>query len=267
MTTGDTALRKTHAPGLQRNQSLQKAVAILRALSEVRTGATTAELAVAVELPSPTLRRLLATLSDAGMVEQIPDTGQWVIGHELLRLGRAADPFVSVVGRARPHLESMMATAGETVLLGANRLPYAVDVIAQVDPGRMVGIGNWLGRPVQLHASAGSRVALSTLPDDDVRAILGIGPYLAYTDHTITDPERLIEEIRRVRETGVSIGVDELEVGMTTIAVPVHAHEQDQLFALAVCGPTFRLDRARRAELVPHLQATASAIAAAIEAA
>lgn len=249
-----------HAPGLARNQSLQKAVALLRALSDRRAGATPGELAQAVELPLPTARRLLATMADAGLVDQVPETGRWVLGHELLRLGRAADPYVAVVGRARHHMQRLVDEIGETAMLAVSRLPHAIDVICQVDPPRMVGVGNWLGQPIPLHASAGARLAFAALPDDEIRAILGPGPLDACTEQTITDPELLIREIARVRTQGCAVGIDELELGLATIIVPIGPINRENPFMLGVSAPTFRLGPSRQRELMPALLASAAAI-------
>ena len=248
----------SHAPGLQRNQSLQRAVELLRALAVRREGATATELARASGLPVPTVRRLVATLADAGLAERVPGSARWVLGHELIRLGRAADPHVATIGRARPLLERLADESGETTILGASRLPYGVDVICQVDAPRMVGIASWMGRAFGLHASAGARLAFAALPDDDVRAILGPGPFFAYTSRTITDLVSYLDEVRVVRRTRVAVSVDELELGLTTIAVPIG---EDSPFSVGVSGPTFRLGASRRDELVPVLRASAEAIA------
>ena len=251
----------SNAPGLQRNQSLQRAVAILRALAVQREGATATELARASGLPVPTVRRLVATLADAGLAERVPGGARWVLGHELIRLGRAADPHVATIGRARPFLEQLADASGETTILGASRLPYGVDVICQVDAPRMVGIASWMGRAFGLHASAGARLAFASVADEDVRAILGPGPFFAYTPSTITDLEGFLAEIRAVRETRVAVSVDELELGLTTVAVPIGDAGP---FAVGISGPTFRLGAARRDEFVPLLRAAAEAIALAI---
>lgn len=254
----------SHAPGLQRNQSLQRAVAILRALADRREGSTVTELARTTGLPVPTTRRLLATLADARLAERLPGEGPWVLGNELIRLGRAGDPYVGVIVRARPILEQLADEAGETAILGASRLPHSVDVICQVDAPRMVGIASWMGRTFGLHASAGARLALASLSDDEVRAILGPGPFHRYTARTITDPERYLDDIRAVREAGVAVSVDELEDGLATIAVPVGPLGPGCTFGVGLSGPTFRLNEARRAEVLPLLRAAAGSIALAI---
>jgi DNA-binding IclR family transcriptional regulator len=257
----------SHAPGLQRNQSLLRAIDLLRALGERPEGTTVSELARAAGLAVPTARRLVATLADAGLAEQLPTDGRWVLGRELVRLGRAADPFLAVVGRARPIIERLADEGGEAAVLAAARLPHAVDVILQVDAPRMVGVASWMGRSFGLHASAGARLAFASLSDDEVREILGPGPFHRYTAHTITDPDEFLADLVEVRRSGVAISVDELEDGLTSIAVPVGPLGAGHTFQVGMLGPTSRLGAERRAALLPLIRACAREVAAVVQAA
>lgn len=254
----------SHSPGLARNQSLQRSVALLSVLAAHRDGVPVGELSERAGLPLATTRRLLATLADGGLVEQVPGTARWVIGYELVRLGRAADPYLAVVARARPHLERLSSALGESAILGAERLPYGIDVIAQIDPPRMVGIASWVGRGFGLHASAGARLALASLSREEARALVGEAALPRYTSSTIVDPALFLEDLERVREQGYAVSVDELEDGLATVAVPVGQLGPTHVFSIGVSGPSFRLDEARRASALPPLREAASAIATAL---
>jgi IclR family acetate operon transcriptional repressor len=254
----------SHAPGLQRNQSLQRAIDLLRALGERPEGTSVSELARSTGLAVPTARRLVATLADAGLAEQLPADGRWVLGRELVRLGRAADPFVAVVGRARPVIERLADEAGEAAVLASARLPHAVDVLLQVDAPRMVGVTSWMGRSFGLHASAGGRLAFAAISDDEVRAILGPGPFHRYTASTITDPEAFLDDVREVRRTGVAFGVDDLEDGLTSIALPVGELDPANTFQIGILGPSSRLDRTQRSRAIPLIKRFALEVACAI---
>jgi IclR family acetate operon transcriptional repressor len=254
----------SQSPGLQRNQSLQRAVDLLRALAEVPQGSTVTQLARSSGLPVPTVRRLVATLADAGLAEQ--HDGGWVLGHELVRLGRAADPYVAVVARARPYLEELAERVGETAVLGASRLPHGVDVICQADTPRMVGIASWVGRSFGLHASAGARIAFACVSDDEIRATLGPGPLHRYTPSTITDVDDYVREIARVRRTGVAESVDELEVGLASIALPIGEIGEACRFSVGICGPTSRVASRPRAEMLAQIATTAQSLDALLRA-
>jgi DNA-binding IclR family transcriptional regulator len=63
-----------------------------------------------------------------------------------------------------------------------------------------------------------------------------------------------------VRRDGYATAVDELEAGLTAIAVPVRGPGGDVIAALSLSGPTLRLTQPRVAELAPILAQEAHAL-------
>jgi DNA-binding IclR family transcriptional regulator len=257
------AARSTYAPGLERNQSLGRAVTLLRGLAERPGGSSAMDLSRSTDLPRPTVGRLLATLSDAGLAQTLPD-GQWVLGPELVRLARAADPHLALIERARPHVARLAATVGESAMLGVTRAPGAGEVILQVDAPNLLAPVSWLGRGFPAHASAGQKLALARLSEAELREWLADHPLERLARRTITTREELLAELDRVRRSGYAETVDELEDGLSGIAVPVDSPEPDTTIALAVSGPSSRLDGARRAEIAEIARDHARRLGAAI---
>ncbi len=247
-----------HAPGLPRNQSLERAVLLLHALAAHPKGATTASLARETELPRPTTGRLLATLADAGLAEHLPDSESWVLGYEVVRLGRAADPYRSLIQQAQPHLEQLAAEAGESAMLGASRRPGTLDVISQVDAGNLVGVGSWVGRSIGLHASVGGKLVYAALDDADLDVLLRDVRLKRYTRRTLTTLASLRNEIQRIRRQGYAEAIDELEDGLSSIGVAVAPLVGGVLVSVGVSGPTSRLTVRRRREILPLIRACAT---------
>jgi DNA-binding IclR family transcriptional regulator len=253
----------THAPGLPRNQSLQRTVTLLRAVAAHPEGATIATLAAETSLPRPTTSRLLATLADAEFVERAGASDGWVLGREILSLGRAADPYGRLAQLAQPHLEQLARDAAESAMLGASDRSDRLEVIAQADAGNLVGVGNWVGRRFGLHASAGGKLILAGLADAGLEAALAGMTLERYTARTLTTRAALQAELRRVRRLGYAETVDELEIGLSSIGVVVGPMAGSVLLSVGVSGPTSRLSTGRRRELVPLIHACADRIRAA----
>ncbi|MGH3346587.1 MAG: IclR family transcriptional regulator domain-containing protein, partial [Nocardioides sp.] len=72
------------------------------------------------------------------------------------------------------------------------------------------------------------------------------------TEATITDPVQLRRDGVRARKRGWTLTEDELEVGLTGVAVPVRGIHGDVVAALGLSGPTPRLE-GRLDELGRHL--------------
>jgi len=249
----------THAPSLLRNQSLKRAASLLWALAERPEGSSAAELSRLTGLPAPTTGRLLATLADLGLADLRREGSQWVLGYELSRLARAADPFAAFVDRAAPHLLELARGTGESATIVHARPPNMLEVIAQADAPTLVGLTNWIGRSFRPHASASGKLALATLDDDAVRTYAEAG-LERLTRRTITGADELVKEVARARRRGYATTVDELEEGYTGITIPIAQLSAGALLVLGVGGPSSRIDARRRREILPVLHEFAARI-------
>ena len=239
-----------------RTQSLTRAIALLRAIERFPRGVTTAELARITELPPATAGRLLATLEDAGFAER--DDQGWSVGRELVRIAQRAEPQRALARTAQPVLAELAAAAKESAMLGIPRGRARVVVIAQADGPRLLGITNWVGRPIDdLHASAAGKLLLAELDDRAVSAWIRRAKPRRLTSRTISAPGALVAELGRVRDQGWAEIDGESEAGLASVAVPVRAPGGELVGMIGYSGPSERLDRAA---LVAPLRAAASAL-------
>ena len=79
------------------------------------------------------------------------------------------------------------------------------------------------------------------------------------TEHTITDPELLLEQLAAVARRGWSLDDGEQEVGVRCVAVPVPG--VPVRLALSVSGPAPRMTAALVERAVPVLREVAAALA------
>jgi DNA-binding IclR family transcriptional regulator len=247
-----------------RTKSLGRAVDLLRACASRPDGTSASQLARVTGLPRSTVARTLRTLADDGFVEEAEDGAGWMLGYELVRLAREADPYRRVVEAAQPALVRLRDAAAESALLAVPRGRPGMEIVLQVDAGRQVGVANWVGTDVPLHASAAGKVILTELDADELEEWLGSRPLVAFTESTITDAGVLRAELARIRRNGWAELVDELEHGLGSMAVPVRRDNGALAGAVGISGPTFRLGRVRRRDLVPALHAAAEEIEAAL---
>ncbi len=247
-----------------RTKSLGRAVDLLQACASRPDGTSASELARVTGLPRSTVARTLRTLADDGFVEEAKDGAGWMLGYELVRLARAADPYRRVVEAAQPALLRLRDAAAESALLAVPRGRPGMEIVLQIDAGRQVGVANWVGTDVPLHASAAGKVILAELDADELEEWLGSQQLVAFTESTITDARVLRAELVRIRRHGWAELVDELEHGLGSMAVPVRRENGALAGAVGISGPTFRLGRVRRHNLVPALHAAAEDIEAAL---
>ena len=230
-------------------QSVDRALRILEILA--RTGeAGVTEIAGALEVHKSTAFRLVATLEQHGLVEQVEGRGKYRLGVGLLRLAGATSARLDVVQEARPLCKQLAAATGETVNV-ATLSGHSALYLDQVAGPSALQPHNWVGQHIPLHATSNGKVLLAWLEAEELGDLLGRLP--AYTGLTITSRARLRKELDQVREQGYAVAVDELEVGLTAIAAPVRNAHGDVLCSMSVSGPTFRLGTDRVEEVVPLL--------------
>jgi len=145
------------------------------------------------------------------------------------------DPWEELVRLARPAMERIGEQTHETVHLSVTRGEKVVQV-AQVDSQFLLGTRDWTEVDVPAHVSALGKVfyAWGVLPVPKELERL--------TDATIVEPELLRRDGLRTRKRGWAVTSDELEVGLTGVAVPVQGPRGDVVAALGISGPTTRLE-------------------------
>src|SRR3546814_7182004 len=122
-----------------------------------------------------------------------------------------------------------------------------------------------------LHLQVGSRVAvhctaigklLVAEQHKNVRTrILKAKPLKRYTENTLTDPAALEAEFAAIRSNGYSFNNEELERGLTGIAVPIRDKRKRVVAGLSINAPLPRMSREKAMSYVPVMQAKADQIA------
>ena len=244
--------------GTPRTKSLERAVVLLRAVAEEPGGRSASALARATGLPRSTVTRTLRTLADRGFAAE--SGGGWRLGDELVRMARAADPHRAIVEAARAPLARLRDDVEESALLAVPRGRTGMEILLQLDPERHIGVTRWVGAGVALHASAAGKLILAELGEAELDEWLRTERPLAFTERTVVDRKALRDELVRVRRRQWAELADELEEGLASISVPVRVEGASLVGAVGLSGPTFRLGKARRRELVPRVQAAAAEI-------
>ncbi|GDY30627.1 IclR family transcriptional regulator [Gandjariella thermophila] len=226
-------------------QSLQRAFNLLERLADVGGEASLSELAAASGLPLPTIHRLIRTLVTLGYVRQNTNR-RYALGARLIRLGETASRQFGTW--ARPLLAELVDEVGETANLAVLESDEVV-YVAQVPSRHSMRMFTEVGRRVLPHGTGVGKAILSRLPVDDVRALLARTGMPAFTPNTITDPEELIRQLRRIAEQGYALDESEQELGVRCVAVPLDGGPT--LAAVSVSGPQGRLTKQAVSRIVP----------------
>src|SRR3982751_3427079 len=148
---------RTGQPAVRHVAAVERALAVLDALSDGSAELGTNEIARRTGINASTVSRLLATLAGAGIVEHVPGSGRYRLGLRLLQLGNVVLSRLDLRDVARPHLQALVAETGETATLSAPAEHDAVTVDF-VQSGSSVQSVAHVGRPSVGHATATGKV-------------------------------------------------------------------------------------------------------------
>ena len=214
-------MSEDEAASLHRNPAVDRMMAMLGELEKVPAGLTLKGLAERTGVTRSTVYRILNSLEAHGMVRQV-DGARFVLGARLLSLasGVIAPPIGRIVAeRAQPHLDRLAITLGESGKVSVYDRG-SVLVVAAASGHNAYALHAAVGQHLPIHAGAGSKVLLASLPPEEVEKVLS-GELKRFTDLTIVDPAALRAEIERVRTRGWSRDGGEFAVSVNAYGAPI----------------------------------------------
>jgi DNA-binding IclR family transcriptional regulator len=229
-------------------QSVERAFAVLRCLAAGPAGVT--EIAERCELPKSTVSRLLATLNEIDVVEQMGAGGDYRLGAMIVELASGLTPSAHLVALARPHLSEELGEATGLSVLDGRQVHY----LDQVDGPHAVQVRDWTGERVPAHLVPSGIVLLATATAAERDRYLA-GSLEATTPRSMTDRRRLRERFERVAKTGIEWVHEEFAEGINSVAAVVRDRGGAAVAAVHAHGPSYRFPGERPTDEIGKLLA------------
>lgn len=239
----------------------QKSFAVLECVGGADRPLTTSELAVLLDMPKPTVHRIVHQLDVDGLLLQEAGGRGYVPGPRLFNFALNVVQSSVRQGSRRAVLERLSEATRETCnfgLISGGALLYADRVEASWPFGLRFSVGS----RVPLHCTSMGKLLLAHQPRRRRQHLLAMSDLHAYTDNTITDVERLEEHFTEIRAGGFSIDNQEFLAGVICVAVPVRDARGRVCAALAVAAPQVRMPLSLARDHIPVLQKAAEEISA-----
>lgn len=222
-------------------RSLQRGLQMLEVFARPREERTVQELAVELGIPLPSAYRLVNTLVDMGYLERQRSRGPLRLGLSLIRLGALAHSGLDLREAARPVLEKLVATTGETavvVLAAADRV-VCIDNLEGTSPIRPASLK--VGEDAPYTAGAIGQVVLAHLAAAHREEILRAG-WTALTPSTLVTREAVEERCEQVHRDGYAYSIGETIAGTAAIAAPVFGAGGGLVGGLGITGIAERME-------------------------
>jgi IclR family acetate operon transcriptional repressor len=244
-------------------KSLEKGIDLLWLFDATRRVIDVKDLAAALGLPLRTTYRFVTTLRRRHVLLLEEGTGRCRLSPGLRRLLAAIDEPGDIARLATPLLTDLAAKSGETVQLFVVSGDDGILVQVAESP-QALRVGPRTGQRVPLHCGAGTKVLLAYRPPEEWEAYIQRTGLTQHAPNTVTDPEKLIRDLRRIRRSGVAVTHQEFIPGARALGIPIPDPTGSVTASLSVAGPDTRLTARRARQLTPLALATARQISLAL---
>lgn len=233
-------------PG-QKNQSVQRALRILRYLAERREPAGVREVARHFRYSPSIAQRLLSTMAEEGFVEQTGEASRYVIGHSAFQVGSSFISKNDLLSAAMPELR-YLSERNVTGFFGILRNDYVV-YMGAIQGNGPIAVKSEIGTSTRPHTTALGKVLLADFSPSVVRKMLA-EPLEKVTDRSITSIDVFLEQLREVRRLGYAINDCENRPGVYSVGAAVRDSSNAVVGAISGAVAVGTLDEDGKAELI-----------------
>lgn len=214
------------------NKSLQKAFCVLDLFGPNVERLSATEIARRLGTVPGVIYPILYTLERYGYLER-DGNKKYSLGLKFLERGNLILQQLDLRDKAKPYLKELANTYNVNAHL-AVLYDWKVMYLHREEGYPSVIIKEVVGQRVPAYCTALGKVLLASLEERDLEAYLAQEELKPLTPKTISDPLRLREELKRVREQGYAIDDEEFHKGNMCIATPVRNHLGKTLGAISI---------------------------------
>lgn len=210
----------------------------LKALDILATheNVTITELAELLEVDKSTASRIIETLKQHDMVQNVANTKKYRMGFRILHLGEQLRRRLNILDIARPMLQEVSHELQQSVHLCAYNkgMAYIIDQVVSSVPYSMSAT---VGMIEPMHSASVGKCILAYRGKENIERLLKDYEYTRYTQYTITSREKLLEELEKIRERGYAVDDQEMFVGVRCIALPIFNYMNSVRYSIGISGP------------------------------
>ncbi|MBP0481797.1 IclR family transcriptional regulator domain-containing protein [Sagittula salina] len=240
-------------------EALAKGIGILEAFDAANPEMTLSEVARRVGLSPAAARRSLLTLETLGYIGRREK--RFHLRPKLMALGSAFYFSARIDEVLQEDLRGIVDRFGDASSVGTLDGEDVI-YVAHVTVQRARRAAAVAGARYPAYATSMGRVLLAGLPDEKIDAYLRAYTPRKLTSRTCTNPQALRAAIMVARRDGHATTVDQLDYGITALAVPIRGPDGATIAALNTSGYTGMITPEQLVEeRLPALQEAASHIA------
>lgn len=204
--------------------------------------------------------RLLNSLESTGYMEKDVTTGQYSISLKSLKLSRCSlksqvirkvtMPYLELLWNQFPNANANMGVYYQGEVLMLDRVDTKSTPRTYFTPGRVL----------PFHCTGLGKVLTCSLEESEIDKLISEKGLKQYTEDTITDVDKIKEELAKVKREGVGRDRNEFMVGDNCSAVPIIGHNGEIVAGISLSSLSSNMSADEIEASIPILKDTASKI-------
>ena len=218
---------------------LQKLFKILNLFFGDNVELTANEISKTLDLNRSSTYRIISNLENEGYLEFDPKTSTYRLGLKLFVLGSYSNPFLHLKRITRPFLEDLNQQTGETIHLAVLR-GGKVFYLDKLEGKRTIRVViSQIGKELPAHCTGVGKLLLAFIPEKEAKKLVSENGMQVFTKNTITSWGLLKQELQKIRRKGLSRDQEEIEYGLSCLAVPIYSGDK----VVAAISASMPIDR------------------------
>ena len=232
--------------------TVTKALSLLDLFTEARPAMGLSELQRASGRDKATVHRHLSALEDLGFLEQDPKSRAYRLGHALERLAAMRRLTVRAADTIAPIIDGISDAVGELVHV-ARLKGDDLHNVYHADLGhKAIRVDLEPNIVLPLLTTSTGKAILSCQDLASQHAVIA-GQHARFGCPPMPAREPILEELHATRRRGYSTSRDTVEVGVSSVAIPLFDQSGAAVAACAVAYPTARYSAALLSDCLAHL--------------
>ena len=239
-------------------QSVNAAFEILELVSEQQVQTDVAHLAAKIGMTHNKAFRLLATLTENGLLERDTVSGCYQLGYGSVSLAQKMLRHSSVINLAHPVMEILARKHDEAVYMTVIKGDEVL-FLDMVDCEQQIKATSMVGSKFPFFSNAAGKVIKALESRELIEKLLA---KKQSKQKNMPDPAKLASELMEIRSNGgVAVDYDGLGEGISSVAVAVKDYAGKVIGAITLLAPSFRMLQERiEEEIIPSLIEAAALI-------
>ena len=212
--------------------------------------------------PKSTAYAILSTMREHNFITQNSD-GKYYLCMSFYECGQAVSRSWNITAISHPYLDRLSRETNRTSILSIydNESIYNIDYVCGGNEIQFIPV---LGKPLPLNASSQGKLFLAALSCSMRLKYLEKNDFQTFTNNTITDPEKLYEEIMSVKQNNFAVSEGEYIQGMRFVSAPIHDHTGRFKYCISILGIARDIPASEYNELIEKVRQAADDISAQI---